>query len=142
MTKKQENEAAKKEFFFLQLLKCVRMREALESPLTYPQLWAISSHPEAEWRCWPIQRSYFLTLSHTYKKKARTNTNTHKYTWEFTLESYHNSLYKFCADRTPIGELLHHRVVPWLQLTATVPSGRVHPRQVRRVNKRLSDHLY
>lgn len=73
---------------------------------------------------------------------TRTKKSTHEHTTEFTLESYHNSLYKFCTDRTAIGELLHHRVVPWLQLTATVLSGRVHPRQVRRVNTRLSDCLY
>lgn len=34
---------------------------------TYPQLWGISSHPGAEWQCWPTPHSCSLTLSHTQK---------------------------------------------------------------------------
>lgn len=44
-----------------------RERERVTWLPTYPQLWGISSHPEAEWQYWPIQHFCFQILNHTHK---------------------------------------------------------------------------
>lgn len=79
------------------------------------------------------------------RTKAHTNTN------DKDTQSSHIShiiipyiISELTTGRLERGTLILDTTEPylWLQLTTTVLRGRVHPRQVRRVNKRLSDHLY
>lgn len=81
------------------------------------------------------------------RTKAYTNTNNK----DTLRQSSHIShiiipyiISELTTGRLERGTLIINTTEPylWLQLTTTVLRGRVHLRQVRRVNKRLSDHLY
>ena len=80
--------SVRREYYSLCQCRSVCVRERATWVPTYPQLWVISSHPEAEWRCWPIQRSCFLILSHTH---IHTHTHTQTQHAQAHTKSSHHS---------------------------------------------------